>query len=283
MPDAEPGKNGRRNRGAASAIIRSMAVAANTPYDFICVVDEASTKLGVLSNTVAAMLREIPADRLHAVVIRYRDTDDALLILLRIDRILAMTMARERLLREADRKGIKTLEPDRLTPADRKRFYDAHLKHYEEIADCKMDAPQVILGLKLRPKKVERKTAPAPAAGKPRGVVARVEAPPAAPTAPAPPRAPDITIAVQPPSGGEVNYCKLRYATRGRLVLLSGTAYAPGAKLVLTFHERGPNASDVSGFGVVGPPEGDCVSVSPLEPSPGFTAVMDELAALFGG
>lgn len=262
----------------------AMSVAANAPYDFICVVDEASTKLSALSNSVAAMLREIPADRLHGVVVRYRDTEDALLVVLQIDRILAMTMARERLLREADRKGIKTLEPDRLTPADRKRFYDSHLRHYEELAQCRTDAPQVILGLKLRPRRPEAKpAAAAPTAPRPRGIVSRVEAPIAAPTAPAPKATPDVTVALQPPAGGEVNYAKLRHAARDRIVLLSGTAYPQGTQLVVTFHERGPGGSDVSGFGVVGRPEGDCVSIEPLDPSPAFSAVMGDLAALFGG
>ncbi len=267
---------------------RAMSVAANAPYDFICVVDDAAGKLAGLSNAVAAMLREIPADRLHGVVLRYREAEDALLVILRIDRILAMTMARERLLREADRKQIKTLEPDRLTPADRKRFYDSHIKHYDELADCKMDAPQVILGLKLRPKRAERKPAAASPGGttttsKTRGIVSRVEAPVAAPTAPAPQRAPDVTVALQDPAGGPVNYAKLRYAGGGRIVVLSGTAYAQGSQLILTFHERGPGGSDVGGFGVVGPPEGDCVSIEPLEPSPAFTAVMKDLASLYPG
>ena len=263
-----------------------MSVAANAPYDFICVVDDAAGKLAGLSNAVAAMLREIPADRLHSVVLRYREGEDALLVVFRIDRILAMTMARERLLREADRKQIKTLEPDRLTPADRKRFYDAHLKHYDELAECKMDAPQVILGLKLRPKRVERKPAAAASGGgattsKTRGIVSRVEAPVAAPTAPAPQRAPDVTVALQEP-GGPANYAKLRYAGGGRIVVLSGTAYAEGTQVILTFHERGPGGSDVGGFGVVGPPEGDCVSIEPLEPTPALRAVLVDLASLYG-
>ena len=88
-------------------------------------------------------------------------------------------------------------------------------------------------------------------------------------------------MALQPLTGGEVNYAKVRHAAEDRIVVLSGTAYRQGTQLVLTFHERGPGGSDVRGFGVVGPPEGDCVTLEPLEPSPSFSAVMVELAALF--
>jgi hypothetical protein len=157
----------------------------NEPYDFICVADGASVRLPALSNAVAALLREVSQDRLRGVVLRYRPTGDTLLIMLRIDKILAMTMARERLLREADRRQLKTLEPDRLTPPDKKRFYDGHLRLYEVVGEAGVDAPQVILALegKLKPKDDPKKAAPARPVVRP----ALAPHPPVAPPPVAPP------------------------------------------------------------------------------------------------